>query len=286
VEVWRSLRLKIFIIIMENHELDLDKYFTRLIELGNVIDSFSFIKQKVNQCIFVCYRLEIRERLRGESPVIDKWEGIFLRKRIELEKELERIERLKNRYDFENNEIFKMFSSEPILSYFFPTNKEIELIKIQRKRNLKENIEDFECRSFLNCNPKEEINNVTYCYSEFYKLGEPVQMSVLNVPRSVVWSNISLDLGTYDFIQHLKNEITKIENIEFETIQNSPKKKDNRRQRLDKIERHLEYARYFTRQINDFKNNRKTALNKTVDKYGVSIDTVKRAVKEYASKAI
>ncbi len=204
---------------MENQDLDLDEYFTKIVKIGKDINSIYLTEGKKEQLAIICYELLKREILRGITPVLTKWRGYFEK----IQKDLPRIERVKDRFDFENSKEIRKVTDKKIVDYFFPTEIEIETIKELRKGAFDSDKEDMEVFDMLKCKPQkiviqEKINDISYCYSRFYEIGEPIQIRALNCPRVEVVMNFGLDLGRYDFIQHLKNKLLETEKPSLKNV--------------------------------------------------------------------
>jgi hypothetical protein len=269
---------------MKIQEIDLDKYYRRLLEIGLIINyRYPNVKSRLERLTMLDYRLFAREQILRGNKEKSKWQTYFKEQLEQCLKEEEGLREVVDRYDFdkkimllgrENGNVYKLKKEGAFIGYFFPDGREIKEIDFFRKNSFA-----FEKARFDNdfkISPikskdlfiEEVLKGVSFKYMAFYEQGEPVQMGVLDEPREIVLMNFANDLGIYDFIQEITGQ----------NIKSVPVVK--KRQRNDTIDKYQECVKYYRRQLSVFNGNEKKAEEETLKKYKISLKTFQRALKK------
>ncbi|NBB27442.1 hypothetical protein [Cellulophaga sp. BC115SP] len=191
---------------MNIQEIDLDKYFNAVQEISNNILVVLPQKEKEAERVsLVLYSLQKRRIIRGDSN-ISKWEIRFKERLKEVERTIEVLEKESDRY-------LGLFRFG--IKYLLLNSYDIEMIQHCRKVSF-----DFEKDRYLNQLKtnllptkvfiESTLDKLNYTYMLFYQNGEIIQ---INEPKDNVIYNFSNDLGVYDFIMYLKNELIEQNNV-------------------------------------------------------------------------
>jgi hypothetical protein len=203
---------------IKTHELDLEKYLNGLVKIGENIDKYKIVKYSMNRCIMINYSIHSRDILRGfKTNTSKKWEVYFERKQEEFKKELDKIQPLIDRFDFENTTMWKEIKDKKMFDYYFPNDADFIMINRLRESSFEVDFNNYQTNELLSCIPEKQfihsiLDNISYLYVHYYRSREPLQMAVLRQERNTINCNIGMDLGKYDLVKYLKNRLLEIEN--------------------------------------------------------------------------
>ena len=280
---------------MEIQELDLQKYAKRVFEISMTIYyQYPRTKKLSIRLAMIRYELQGRRLFKDNinSEISLKWEKHFKEKSKLIEIELEEIESINERYNFDK-ETLKIFGNDAFqIEYFLPNADEIIEIKKNRKESFDFEMKEFKRDFALNPKPKslfikEVLKKKTYKYRAFYEKGEPLQMGILyekgiKTPRYAVLYNFANDLGIYDFIQEItekketNNRIENLESVENQIV-SEPKYKPKKDSTM------IEYRGYVIHYIERLERgeNEEKAKNGTVRYFDIDRKTLYRAINNF-----